>query len=78
LGATASSIFSADAFPCECRHTAPNYGVRQIGFRTENAGGVMADGMRGFRTESGGGNGTRRKGKIQTPRMGIYVFELGG
>jgi acetolactate synthase-1/2/3 large subunit len=36
-------IFS-QCFPMRTQHAAPKYGIRQIGFRTENAGGVMADG----------------------------------
>lgn len=36
-------IFS-QCFPVRTQHVLPQYGVRQIGFRTENSGGVMADG----------------------------------
>jgi len=36
-------IFS-QCFPMRTQHVAPRYGIRQIGFRTENAGGAMADG----------------------------------
>lgn len=36
-------IFS-QCFPVRTQHVLPRYGVRQIGFRTENAGGAMADG----------------------------------
>ncbi len=36
-------IFS-QCFPVRTQHVAPKYGIRQIGFRTENAGGAMADG----------------------------------
>ncbi len=36
-------IFS-QCFPVRTQHVAPKYGIRQIGFRTENAGGYMADG----------------------------------
>jgi acetolactate synthase-1/2/3 large subunit len=36
-------IFS-QCFPMRVQHVAPKYGIRQIGFRTENAGGTMADG----------------------------------
>jgi acetolactate synthase-1/2/3 large subunit len=35
-------IFS-QCFPVRTQHVAPQYGIRQIGFRTENAGGAMAD-----------------------------------
>jgi len=38
------TIFS-QCFPVRTQHVAPNYGIRQIGFRTENAGGAMADGF---------------------------------
>ncbi|MCX7863734.1 MAG: thiamine pyrophosphate-binding protein, partial [Novosphingobium sp.] len=34
----------AQCFPVRTQHVAPKYGIRQIGFRTENAGGAMADG----------------------------------
>lgn len=34
----------AQCFPVGTQHVAPKYGLRQIGFRTENAGGAMADG----------------------------------
>lgn len=37
------TIFS-QCFPVRTQHVAPEYGIRQIGFRTENAGGAMADG----------------------------------
>ena len=36
-------IFS-QCFPVRTQHVLPQYGIRQIGFRTENAGGAMADG----------------------------------
>ena len=36
-------IFS-QCFPMRTQHVLPSYGIRQIGFRTENAGGAMADG----------------------------------
>jgi acetolactate synthase-1/2/3 large subunit len=36
-------IFS-QCFPVRTQHVLPRYGVRQIGFRTENSGGAMADG----------------------------------
>lgn len=36
-------IFS-QCFPVRTQHVLPRYGIRQIGFRTENAGGAMADG----------------------------------
>lgn len=36
-------IFS-QCFPVLTQHVLPDYGVRQIGFRTENSGGTMADG----------------------------------
>ena len=36
-------VFS-QCFPIRTQHAAPKYGIRQIGFRTENAGGAMADG----------------------------------
>src|SRR5215212_1771732 len=36
-------IFS-QCFPVRTQHVLPKYGIRQIGFRTENAGGAMADG----------------------------------
>ena len=36
-------IFS-QCFPMRMQHAAPRHGIRQVGFRTENAGGVMADG----------------------------------
>jgi acetolactate synthase-1/2/3 large subunit len=36
-------IFS-QCFPVRMQHVAPRYGIRQIGFRTENSGGAMADG----------------------------------
>jgi len=34
----------SQCFPVRTQHAAPQYGIRQIGFRTENAGGYMADG----------------------------------
>lgn len=34
----------SQCFPVRTQHVAPQYGLRQIGFRTENAGGAMADG----------------------------------
>jgi len=34
----------SQCFPVRTQHVAPDYGIRQIGFRTENAGGAMADG----------------------------------
>lgn len=34
----------SQCFPVRTQHVAPQYGLRQIGFRTENAGGYMADG----------------------------------
>jgi acetolactate synthase-1/2/3 large subunit len=34
----------SQCFPIRTQHVLPKYGIRQIGFRTENAGGVMADG----------------------------------
>jgi acetolactate synthase I/II/III large subunit len=34
----------SQCFPVRMQHVAPKYGIRQIGFRTENAGGYMADG----------------------------------
>jgi len=34
----------SQCFPVRTQHAAPKYGIRQIGFRTENAGGAMADG----------------------------------
>lgn len=34
----------SQCFPVRTQHVAPQYGIRQIGFRTENAGGYMADG----------------------------------
>ncbi|MGB8362994.1 MAG: acetolactate synthase catalytic subunit [Rhizomicrobium sp.] len=34
----------SQCFPVRTQHVAPKYGIRQIGFRTENAGGAMADG----------------------------------
>ena len=34
----------SQCFPIRTQHVAPAYGIRQIGFRTENAGGAMADG----------------------------------
>jgi acetolactate synthase-1/2/3 large subunit len=37
------TVFS-QCFPVRMQHVAPAYGIRQIGFRTENAGGAMADG----------------------------------
>ncbi|MEY4721735.1 MAG: hypothetical protein RIQ46_1460, partial [Pseudomonadota bacterium] len=37
------TMFS-QCFPVRTQHAAPRYGIRQIGFRTENAGGYMADG----------------------------------
>src|ERR1700722_8508599 len=36
-------IFS-QCFPVRTQHVLPRYGIRQIGFRTENSGGTMADG----------------------------------
>lgn len=36
-------IFS-QCFPVRTQHVLPRYGIRQIGFRTENSGGAMADG----------------------------------
>lgn len=38
------TIFS-QCFPVRMQHVAPKYGIRQIGYRTENAGGAMADGF---------------------------------
>ena len=38
------TMFS-QCFPVRTQHVAPKYGIRQIGFRTENAGGAMADGF---------------------------------
>lgn len=38
-----TTMFS-QCFPVRTQHVAPKYGIRQIGFRTENAGGAMADG----------------------------------
>ena len=37
-------IIFSQCFPMRTQHAAPKYGIRQIGFRTENAGGTMADG----------------------------------
>lgn len=37
------TIFS-QCFPMRLQHVARGYGIRQIGFRTENSGGAMADG----------------------------------
>ena len=37
-------IIFSQCFPMRMQHAAPKYGIRQIGFRTENAGGTMADG----------------------------------
>jgi len=37
-------LMFAQCFPVRTQHVAPQYGIRQIGFRTENAGGAMADG----------------------------------
>jgi acetolactate synthase-1/2/3 large subunit len=34
----------SQCFPKRTQHALPKYGIRQIGFRTENAGGAMADG----------------------------------
>lgn len=34
----------SQCFPVRTQHVAPKYNIRQIGFRTENAGGAMADG----------------------------------
>jgi acetolactate synthase-1/2/3 large subunit len=34
----------SQCFPVRTQHAAPQYDIRQIGFRTENAGGAMADG----------------------------------
>ncbi|HMO67536.1 MAG TPA: thiamine pyrophosphate-binding protein, partial [Novosphingobium sp.] len=34
----------SQCFPVRTQHVAPHYGIRQIGFRTGNAGGAMADG----------------------------------
>lgn len=34
----------SQCFPVRTQHALPGYGIRQIGFRTENAGGTMADG----------------------------------
>lgn len=34
----------SQCFPVRTQHVAPKYNLRQIGFRTENAGGAMADG----------------------------------
>jgi acetolactate synthase-1/2/3 large subunit len=38
------SVMFSQCFPVRTQHVAPKYGIRQIGFRTENAGGAMADG----------------------------------
>jgi acetolactate synthase-1/2/3 large subunit len=38
------SVIFSQCFPVRTQHVAPKYGIRQIGFRTENAGGAMADG----------------------------------
>jgi acetolactate synthase-1/2/3 large subunit len=37
-------VMFSQCFPVRTQHVAPKYGIRQIGFRTENAGGAMADG----------------------------------
>lgn len=37
-------LMFSQCFPIRTQHAAPKYGIRQIGFRTENAGGAMADG----------------------------------
>jgi len=37
-------LMFSQCFPVRTQHVAPKYGIRQIGFRTENAGGAMADG----------------------------------
>jgi acetolactate synthase-1/2/3 large subunit len=38
------TMMFSQCFPVRTQHVAPKYGIRQIGFRTENAGGYMADG----------------------------------
>lgn len=38
------TMMFSQCFPVRTQHVAPQYGIRQIGFRTENAGGAMADG----------------------------------
>jgi acetolactate synthase-1/2/3 large subunit len=38
------SIIFGQAFPVLTQHVGPRYGLRQVGFRTENAAGAMADG----------------------------------
>lgn len=38
------TVMFSQCFPVRTQHVAPKYGIRQIGFRTENAGGAMADG----------------------------------
>jgi len=38
------AVTFSQCFPVRTQHVAPKYGIRQIGFRTENAGGAMADG----------------------------------
>ena len=37
-------IIFSQCFPVRTQHVLPRYGIRQIGFRTENSGGAMADG----------------------------------
>jgi acetolactate synthase-1/2/3 large subunit len=37
-------VMFSQCFPVRTQHVAARYGIRQIGFRTENAGGAMADG----------------------------------
>ena len=38
------TLMFSQCFPIRTQHVAPRYGIRQIGFRTENAGGAIADG----------------------------------
>jgi acetolactate synthase-1/2/3 large subunit len=44
LGRHGVTVIFGQAFPVLTQHAGPKYGLRQIGFRTENSAGAMADG----------------------------------
>ena len=39
-----TEVIFSQCFPVRTQHVLPRYGIRQVGFRTENSGGAMADG----------------------------------
>ena len=57
----------SQCFPVRTQHAAPQYDIRQIGFRTENAGGAMADGY--VATAEGYGAGIDSRLEMLRPRM---------